>query len=358
MKKLITGIILFTLGLALVAVLSIKIDGKDIATGLSGFAIRGFVAVLALTLLGHMLANWRMFYILRAEGYAIPYRKLFSIFLAGNAFSYTTPLVYLGGEGVKAYLLKEHHDVEWRKSTAMLVVDRILEVTTAFVVIVIAASAFVLHAGVDGFTRTLGTIAVAIFFAVLLGAAFYSKAFRNKTILEPAIRFFSFHKTRAGKFMTRAERDVVKFFHRRDKYMWYGWIISAVKQVILFTRHAVLFFYLGKGIVALAPLASLGALFVGYVFPVPAALGIQEAFQGILFAVFGFKAGEGLALSFVLRGADIIIVSLGIIILVRHGLSLITKGAMQMLRYSNGNGNGNSNGHFNNSDEGGIKKGT
>lgn len=50
--------------------------------------------------------------------------RLWKVFMVGGAFEMTTPLAGLGGEPVKALLLKRHYGVRYRNATASLVLAR------------------------------------------------------------------------------------------------------------------------------------------------------------------------------------------------------------------------------------------
>lgn len=338
-RKFIPGLVLFILGAALVAGLIVKLDGQNFIDSLLRVSPKAFFAIFGLTLVAHVLANIRAVVLLRFQGVDISFWKIFMITLAGNSFNYTTPFVFLGGEGIKAYLLKEKHDVPWKTSTSFLVFDRMLEITAAFFVVVVALIVFIVYSGLPGLTKTLLSLAMGI--ALVAGLIFlvYFQMFRNKKMADPVLKAFSIQNTRIGKFLRKAEKDVMMFFDLGSKAMWYSWGLSILKQIVFLLRHIYLIYFLTGGFHFIASVIALGMLYLGFLIPVPGALGVQEAFQGLSLAVFGFTASQGFALSVVLRGVDILIVFAGFGIMLHYGLSLIAVSAKHVLQFNNDTSN-------------------
>ncbi|MDX1535409.1 MAG: lysylphosphatidylglycerol synthase transmembrane domain-containing protein [Candidatus Spechtbacterales bacterium] len=334
-KKLLSGLIFFGIGVALIAGLLFKIDIDYIAEEVLSFSWGGFLLIVALTFLANVIGNFRAWLILRYQDIDIPFWHLLFIWLAGNAFNYTTPFVYVGGEGVKAYLLNDKYDVPWRKSTSMLIFDRMLELTASFVVIIISLTVFVSISGASGLASSLISAMVGISILAIIFFLVYFRIFRNKKIVEPVLKFLSAHNTRIGKFLRKAEYDMIGFFDHKSNTMWYAWGLSILKQVIILVRHIYLIFFLTGQFHFIASAIALGMLYIGFMVPIPASLGVQEVLQGIGLALFGFTAGQGLALSVVLRGADIIMVALGLIVILKYGLGLIADSARRVLQFNN-----------------------
>lgn len=334
-KKILPGILLLTVGFFLASGLVFKLDVRELIASLFRFPFLGFLLIFLLSFLGIVVSTWRAYLILRSQEDNINFFKLLNIWIAGHAMNYLIPFVYLGGEGVKAYLLNERMKVPWDRTASTLVFDRILEISASFLTIGVSIVAFLVYAGPAGFTKTILAVGASFLTVGVLIILFYFQVFRNKKLLEPFLAKFSLNKTRIGKFFIKAEQEVVNFFVTDKVLFFKGWAISIVKQLLLFVRHLALFYFLGKGIVAVPALISLGALYLGLTIPIPASLGVQEGFQSIAFSIIGLKASDGLALSFVLRGADILLAVAGIIIVVRYGIGFMASGARGLVEKSN-----------------------
>ena len=128
-----------------------------------------------------------------------------------------------------------------------------------------------------------------------------------------------------------AEDDILSFFDPTSSDMWKAWFLSLLRQLFQITRHVLIIYFLGRGLQIGASLMSLSILYLGYAVPIPAALGVQEAFQSILFALFGWGAGEGLALSLILRASDIFVVGIGVTVLLKYGIKFMTRTATYLM---------------------------
>ena len=73
-----------------------------------------------------LVLRWQR--IIRAQGFNVPYRHLFMYKLAGYAISYITPSAHVGGEPVRAYLLKRDN-VPFPKAMSSVIIDKSFDLT-------------------------------------------------------------------------------------------------------------------------------------------------------------------------------------------------------------------------------------
>lgn len=339
-KKVLPGIALFAVGVLLVVVLFSKIDFKEFIALLSNFPVKGFILVLTLSILASLIANWRAYIILKSFGVKMTFFQVWGVWLSGNAFNYLTPLVYLGGEGVKAYILHEEYGVELNKAVSFMILDRIFEISASLFVIIVGLVTFTMYSGLGGVTKTITTVIAFVAIAAFIFFVFYLQVFRGKKIITPVLKFLSAEKTRVGKFLRKSENEIMKFFSGDREILWKGWLISMLKQSVHLLRHISILYFLGRGLKFVEPIVSLSALYAGFAVPIPAALGVQETFQSVVFSALNFATEDGLVLSIVLRGVDILLIGAGLAILLRYGLDLVRTATLYMLKLSNGNGIG------------------
>ncbi|MEX2144930.1 MAG: lysylphosphatidylglycerol synthase transmembrane domain-containing protein [Candidatus Spechtbacterales bacterium] len=338
MGKFTIGTVLFITGAVLTVVLAVKIDFNQVLSSVFSISPPGFLGLFFLTFAGVLATNLRGQIILRAQGINFSFWRLFGIWLAGNAFSYMTPMAYLGGEGVKAYLLGRKFGVPKDKIASFIVIDKIIDLTSFLFMVVIGAAVFVYHIGPSDLTRSVIWSVSVIGVVFLIFALFYALVFQNKKFMTHTLQALFLHKTKLGYFIQKTEDDVIEFFTFRSKFMWQSFASSMLTQAVFLLRHILLIYLLGRGIQLTASLMSLGALYVGFITPVPGALGIQEGVQSVMFSALGWGGQQGLALSLIIRTFDIIVVSLGVIILLRQGIGLMASGALYMMNVNQING--------------------
>lgn len=330
-KKTLPGFIFLGIGIALILGLLFKINPSQIWSSILRFDFLEFFVILVLTFLGIFISIWRGQIILRSQGINMPFWKLFFVGMAGVAFSYLTPLVYVGGEGVKGYLLNQQFNVPWRKAAVFLAIDKLFEITAAFFVTFAGVIILIFYLGLSGLTHAMLTIVGSVGALSFVFVLFYSVLFQKKKVFTSVLKFLRLEKTRPAFAIMGAEDDILSFFDPASPDMWKAWFLSLLRQLSQITRHILIIYFLGRGLQIGASLMSLSALYLGYTVPVPAALGVQEAFQSILFALFGWGAGEGLALSLILRASDIFVVGIGVTVLFRYGIKFMTQTAMYLM---------------------------
>ena len=112
-------------GIALLALVLRDVDLGAVASAAAAFGVTAMLAVLALYAVELLAdtAGWHL------AVTSVPFdagwlRRLFVTRLAGEAVNAVTPLAGMGGEPVKAWLLKRRHAIEYGESAASLVIAR------------------------------------------------------------------------------------------------------------------------------------------------------------------------------------------------------------------------------------------
>ena len=323
LKKLTLGTLLFAFGVIAVYAVIRVVGGEEITDAFFSFTPWGIIPILILTIINAVISVWRWQLILRQQGHDIKFRALTPIWLAGYAFSYLTPIVYMGGEGIRTYLLKERHNVDWHVGSASIFLDKIINGTVVAFIILLSIGVFIFFAGLPELTKMiLGAISSFLLFISVL-VFIVVRSIRNESVFYPIVRFFSWERTKLGKFLIKFEKELQDFLSLRSRAMWeaLGW--TALKHVLVWTRNLLLIFFLGQGFQFGGSIIALGITYIAYAMPVPGALGVQEIMQSLLFSQFGWGAERGAAFSFIFRGAELFVVAFGVIIILRMATILI-----------------------------------
>lgn len=335
MKGILLGILFFIFGAVLIWGVIDHAGGEAIKRSLFALNLWGIIPILVLTALAGAVANLRWQIIFRARGIDVPFFKLLPIWLLGNAISYVTPIVYVGGEGVKGYLLKDKFNISWSKSAAIIALDKIFEGTATFFILLGGVALFVFYLGLPAITSTILAAISAILFLVISISFFYVRAFRNHKTITPLLRLLHLSHTRLGSLFAEAEIEMIAFLDLRSKFVWMALALSFLRQLFYWSRVAAVIYFLTNGINFSASLVSLSGIYLSFILPVPGALGVQEISQYILFSVISYGAEIGTALSFVLRGADSIMVAVGLFFLFQFGFVLIASKILRKMNINN-----------------------
>ena len=277
------------------------------------------LVILFLTLLMALVGIWKWREVLKGMGVRVSLKKLWRPYLAGFAIRYLAPVVIIGSEIFQAHALKETDSVPWEKSMASVIVDRILELTAGLVIIFFGISFFLFKIGLPPIK--LGLI-FAGFISLLtsLTVYFYFKSFRKESMVKAFVGIFN---NKIDSQPLDIEKEIFNFFKPRKKTMWKGFFFAFLKAGVMWFRTWVLVLFLGKTLSALPSLSIQGFYCLVSMIPIPADLGSHEAIQAFAFNSLRLGAGTGTAFALIVRGAELILSLLGIIILFRLGVELL-----------------------------------
>ncbi len=287
--------------------------GKWWMIGLYLFAIIGMMTSLV----------WRWAVVLKSQGYKnLPFWHLFWYKVVGYAVSYITPTAKIGGEPVRAGLLKRHN-IPFKEALSTVVIDKTLELSTCGMFFALGVIVLFFKNALTGNAVFLfGGFALAF---VLLISVFYLQMFRGKEFMGKVFRFTRLHKMSRGakweKQLTKFEQLVIKFYHEDTKQFWVTIFITAVSWVFTYLEYRSILLILGYQHVSVLQVFMIFS-FVGaaYLVPIPMAVGSLEASQIGVFSIIGLPAAAGIALALVTRIKDVVWTALGFIALSIYGL--------------------------------------
>ena len=265
-----------------------------------------FALMTALDTLG-----WR--YAFRRD--AAPFSTLVSARLAGEAFNITTPTATVGGEPVKAYLLR--HKVPLEEGFASVVVAKttIALAQGVFLAVGIAVALFTLPAQ-SGLLRVmlwllvLGAVALAAFvlaqrkglfggsLRLLRGIGLSWGARKEEPLrrLDSALSvFYREHRGRLGLSL---------LFH------FCGWVMGSLEVYLILT-----FMGIPVSLTTALVIEAFSTAIKSAAFLIPAGIGATEGGNIAIFLTFGLGAGVGLSFSLVRRLREMAWVAVGLIAL-------------------------------------------
>ena len=272
------------------------------------------VLIFLLTLVIWFVSNIRFKRILDGMGYSLSPFKLWPVYLAGFSISFLMPMLVLGGELFRAYVLRDRFEVPFQKGAASVVIERLLEVTILLILVILGLVFFFLSAGFPSRELTflaLGTVGVV---AVLL-IFFYITSFKNKSI----VRFFF----KGNGNILEIENEVFLFFTFRNTKFWEGILWSLAKSGAALLRAWLLVIFLGKTLGFFPMLSVLSFFYISMLIPIPAALGTHDAFQAFAFGALGAGASTGAAFALIIRAAELLLAVIGIVLVVPLGINLL-----------------------------------
>ena len=243
--------------------------------------------------------------------------RIWKIRMVGEAVNNTTPLATMGGEPVKAVLLKKHFSMGYREGTASLIIAKTTNLL-ALVVFLVAGFGFMI--ATEALPSSYNLVAGAGLVAFTAGIVLFFLVQRYK-ISSLAGTWMA--QTRLGRFLENLlhhihdmEDRLIHFYLRpRRRFLLAlalalaNWVIGALELYVTlwFLGHPVTFSEAWI-IEAIAQLVRSGAFFI------PGALGVQEgAFMIVIEAMTG-RGVLGLAVAMIRRFREIVWIAWGMLL--------------------------------------------
>lgn len=274
--------------------------------------------------------GWRL--TLGPHAHRLSFWRLFAIRTAGEVVNMTTPTAYVGGEPLKAYLLKRH-DVP--------IVEAMASVVTAKTTMTLAEVLFILVGIVLSFW-TMGFIksppmsaansstpvGAAVFTALcLLFATLLLLAMQRRGLFIGLLNLLRRCQIRLSYLESREEKlraldGAIKEFYTRDRpafllsigVFFLAWLAEALEVYVIL-------WFIGPPADAMTSL-SIGALAVvikGGAFFVPGSIGAQEGGYLLLLMAYGYSDLAGITFAILRRVRELVWIIIGLVCLAALG---------------------------------------
>jgi uncharacterized protein (TIRG00374 family) len=245
-----------------------------------------------------------------------PFLRLVGARLAGEALNLVTALGSMGGEAVKAWLIRR--DVTYEASVPSVVIAKTtLTIAQALFLLIGVALAWSLLATDSRVISAMVWLLVVEIAAVagFVGVQVVGIVGRAGRLLQ---WFGVVERQDYAQRLDAALRD----YYRRDwrrlslstAFHLAGWLLGALEAYLI-----LFFLAIPADLVTATVIEALGAGVRFAAFLVPASLGAFESANAAAFEAMGLGAGAGLAFSFVRRARQVVWIGIGLVVLVAMG---------------------------------------
>src|SRR5262245_63292396 len=302
---------LFVAGVVLVGYLVMQIGSGPIVETLSRLAWWQFAllclpyaSIMAIDTLG-----WR--YAFARDG--APFLTLLGARIAGDALNLVTAVASVGGEAVKAWLVRDH--VTYEESVPSLVVAKTTSAIGQILFLLFGVAFAELALDLDA--RVVRSMLWLLAIEALAVGGFI--LVQCTGLIARAGRLARLLGVRGGPGYAKRLDDSLGDFYRRQWRRWLastgfhfvGWLLGGIEVFLM--RH-VLEVPLSLPTAVVIEAFGAGVRFASFL--VPANIGAVEGANAAAFAALGVGAGAGLAFSLVRRARQAVWVALGLVILV------------------------------------------
>jgi uncharacterized protein (TIRG00374 family) len=316
------------LGVSLLGVILYQTDLPEVGRHLLRLGWTGCLALFAIFLVGFvgLAASW-LVTLPQVEPSAAWLVRFWRVLMVGSALSEVTPLAGLGGEPVKALLLKRHYGIRYRDATASLVLARMTDLVAQ---VLFMAVGFGLMSGMDlPRTYQIGaaggllafSLAIGLFFLVQQRPAF--SWLRGWLERGWVVRRLGSRGVDALESLRDVERGLVEFYSEQRGRFALSVLLSLIDWMAgaAATWTAVNWLGFSLGIVDAIVIESFVILIRSAFFFVPADLGTQEGALLLICTALTGSPTLGVALAAIRRTRDLLWIVWGLAIGSSYSLS-------------------------------------
>lgn len=342
MKKIIFFLISAFIGLSLFVAVIWRVGLRHILHTINEFSISKWFIVFLFSVIQFCFTTYRWKIILKSQGYNVGITKLFISKLVGFSVDYTSPTPNVGGEAIRAYVLKKDTGTPFSQGLASVIIDKLLDFSYALPFTIFAIFYVLLKFNLS-LKIIIGLLLVGGGFIFLM-FLFYYRTLKKKVFFSSIIRFLQLHRlsfvAKAMDKIGQFEQIIIDFFHQDKKTFYHGLIISFVAGIFAFSGAWLILFFLGLKANILDVLIVGTLTTITFILPTPGSVGGTEVGEALIFRMIGFQPEYGIAYVLIFRSIDILKVIIGFLFLSHFGLNVgktIIEGEAFKLSSNNGN---------------------
>jgi uncharacterized protein (TIRG00374 family) len=317
--------VLLALGLTVLGLLVWHIGPDKIYEAATRLGPLALLAVLIPSFVMYAIEAYGWKVVLGRSAQTVPFWRLMAIRTAGEVVNMTTPTAYLGGEPLKAYLLKQHNVPIAEGAASVVIAKTAMTLAEVFYILVgIALGFLILGTGNSaGQTVTAALLSVGVLVCSIAGFVFIQRRGLFASILSLVRKLrlrIGFLESQEAHLLS-IDRTIQEFYsHHQRAYFasigvyFFGWMAESMEVFIIL--H-----FLG-GPTSIWSAFSIGALAVfikGGSFFIPGSLGAQDGGNVLLLQAFGYSDVTGLTFALLRRFRELIWIGIGLLCLATVG---------------------------------------
>lgn len=292
------------------------INLQDIAEAFRGL---GPIQILILALLDFgifLVLTSRWWLIIHQQGYSPSFVKLSGYRLLSIGLDYFIPGPQFSGSTAQVYLLKEKNRVPTSSALASVTMDKFLDMISNYVFLIIGV-VVALKVGIFSALAPVETIlfllAVTAMFAGYGLAIWMGKTpiswLLNRIPLPGRFEHIRSLKTSIAS----TEQEIFHFCQDKPRTLLEATGLSVLIWVGMILEYYLILYFLGLRLSIFQAVIAMMASRIALLVPMPAGVGILEFSQVLAMHAFGISASEGMGVSLMIRGRDMLMSGTGLL---------------------------------------------
>lgn len=318
MRKVSFYAISLSLGLILLVYTIEQAGINSILKSISFFPVSAIIIIFLANFIAAIIISsmrWRI--IIESQDHCeISFSKVVIAKLAGFTMGYITPSVFVGGEPIRAYMIKESTGCSWEKSIASVIIDQAIYFFTLLLLMIIGflflADHFYLPRSI-----TYGFWAIFLMSMIIL-YLFYSRSFvksDGEGFFIYLVRIFKLDKIgyikKREENINKTEEIISNFFRNKREALIKSFMLAIAEVIAYLIVVWIIALYLGATISVFHSVSIFAIITLASFVPIPGSLGSMEASLTYIFDLLSLERSNGFIFSLIFRFVNIIVVVLG-----------------------------------------------
>lgn len=314
-KKILRALRAFAVYLLLIVLLYFALRNApliEIWRALQQLRLWQILIIIGLNALIYLLVTARWWIIVHAENKSVKYVPLIGVRLAVFGVSYFTLGPQIGGEPLQVLYLRRKYGLTFTRAAASVIVDKLLEFLASFILLGVGLTAL-LQAGI--LSRTGGPPLLSLSGLVILLSwppVHIILLYRKKYPLSALFHALPFKKL--ARFVAASEWMAGAFCRRHLSSLLLGTVVSLLAATAMVGEYFLLTSFLQIHLTFWQTAAAWTLGWLSFLAPLPGGLGALEASQVFVLGFFGVSAAPAISLTLLMRGRDLLIGGLGLLL--------------------------------------------
>ena len=269
-----------------------------------------------------VLLNGRWWFILRGQGYQVPFFRLLGYRLAGFGVSYFTPGPHFGGEPLQIYLLEKRHQLPRSTAVASIALDKSLELWVNFAFLTGGLTAALSGHMLPNLLEehflllALGLLAVPTSFLGATWGGYYPLSWLTARLA----RWTGWQRWQRMVILwtwlpdaaRRTEAQIAAFCRHQPWMLLAAFVVSLLSWLAVVGEYWLMLHVMGLSLSPLKVITALVVLRLTLLLPLPGGLGGMEAGQVFVLGLFGQSQAAALSVGLLIRLRDVLLGLLGL----------------------------------------------
>ena len=275
------------------------------------------IAVLfGLNLFIYALITLRWWIIVRAENKMVAYVPLFLVRIAVFGVSYFTLGPHVGGEPIQVFYLQRKYKFTYMHATASVIMDKLLELLANFFLLALGLTA-IFEAGILSTNGSISWLSLSGLVILCIWPPIHIiLLYKQKYPLTAVLRSMSFIKkdSKPVRFTAASERLAGTFCRRHLSSLLLAVFISLCAGAGMVSEFALITYFVRIQLPFWQTVSAWMAGWLSLLAPLPGGLGALEAGQVFALGLFGISATSAISVTLLMRGRDMLIGGIGLLL--------------------------------------------